>query len=240
MTRNEFLQKLADELRKNNITDIEEIISEYEQHFAFKMADGFSEEEIAAKLGNPAEISSQYESAGEDQGGEGRKAAATIGLFCIDIFAGAFFVLLMAWEVIMAAFSVCNAVVAICLIGSKSPWSLIPPMPRFPAVVLGFSLAALFVLSARGGVYFAAFIRQLMRSYGRFHQNTMAAATGRAVLPSLGIYPRLPAKINRRLRTVALVSAVLFTTCFVLGMIISMIMSGNLEFWHAWGWFGYK
>jgi len=41
MTRNEFLQKLADELRKNNITDIEEIISEYEQHFAFKMADGF-------------------------------------------------------------------------------------------------------------------------------------------------------------------------------------------------------
>ena len=240
MTRNEFLQKLADELRKNNITDIEEIISEYEQHFAFKMADGFSEEEIAAKLGNPAEISSQYESAGEDQGGEGRKAAATIGLFCIDIFAGAFFVLLMAWEVIMAAFSVCNAVVAICLIGGKSPWSLIPPMPRFPAVVLGFSLAALFVLSARGGVYFAAFIRQLMRSYGRFHQNTMAAATGRAVLPSLGIYPRLPAKINRRLRTVALVSAVLFTTCFVLGMIISMIMSGNLEFWHAWGWFGYK
>ena len=45
MTRNEFLSKLADELKKN-IGEIDDIISEYDQHFAFKLADGFSEEEI--------------------------------------------------------------------------------------------------------------------------------------------------------------------------------------------------
>ena len=42
ITRNEFLSKLSDELKKNNIADAADIVSEYEQHFAFKMADGFS------------------------------------------------------------------------------------------------------------------------------------------------------------------------------------------------------
>ena len=40
MTKNEFLTKLADELKKNRITDIDDIIDS-KQHFAFKMADGF-------------------------------------------------------------------------------------------------------------------------------------------------------------------------------------------------------
>jgi hypothetical protein len=37
-----------------------------------------------------------------------------------------------------------------------------------------------------------------------------------------------------------LISLAMFAAFFVLGMIISMIMTGALEFWHAWGWFGYK
>jgi len=240
MTRNEFLTKLADELKKNNITDADEIISEYEQHFAFKMADGFSEEEIATRLGNPVELASQFESHVENIKSGGKKVTTVLGLVFIDIFAGAFFVLLFAWEIIMAAFAVCNAVAAVCLSIGSSPWSLIPPMPYVPAIVFALSLTALFVLTTVGCIYFAAFIRQLMRSYGRFHKNTIAAASGNAVLPSLGIYPRLPAKTNRRIRAIAMISLILFTTCFVLGMILSMILSGSLEFWHAWGWFGYN
>jgi hypothetical protein len=239
MTKSEFLSKLAYELKKNNISDAHDIKSEYEQHFAFKTADGFSEEEIAAKLGDPAVLAAQFESANQDKRSPGRKAATIIGLGIIDFFAGAFFVLLIAWGIIMAAFSICTAVIGICLFSGNSPWTLIPNMPYWPGVVFGLSLAALSVLSAAGCVYFAAFIGQLMRSYGRFHKNTVAAASGNPVLPSLAIYPRLPAKTNRRIRSVALFSLALFTACFVLGMIISMISSGALEFWHAWGWFGY-
>lgn len=239
MTRNEFLSVLADELKKNRITEIDDIVSEYEQHFAFKMADGFSEEEIAAKLGNPAVLASQFESAGEVNMHRGKKVTTIIGLYIVDIFAGAFFILLMAWEVIMAVFSLCNAVVAVCLFSGISPWSLIPSIPYWPGIIFGLSLASLSVLSAAGSIYFAAFIRQLMCSYGRFHQNTIAASSGSAILPSLAINPRLPAKTNRRIRSVALISLAMFAAFFVLGMIISMIMTGALEFWHAWGWFGY-
>jgi uncharacterized membrane protein len=240
MTRNEFLTKLADELRKKSVADTDEIISEYEQHFAFKMADGFSEEEIAAKLGDPAVLASQFESDSEDRKRSGgRKVITIIGLSFIDIFVGCFYVLLIAWELIMAALAVCSAVIAVCLFGNISLWSIIPNMPQLPGVVFGVSLAALSVLSVMGCIYFAALIRQIMRSYGRFHQNSIAAASGKAVLPSIGVYPRLPARANRRIRTVALIALVLFTTCTVLAAIISIIASGALEFWHAWGWFGY-
>ena len=69
MTEKEYLAHLASELRKKGVADCEEIVSEYEQHFAFKRADGFSEEEIAAKLGSPASVAAQFER-GEKEGKE--------------------------------------------------------------------------------------------------------------------------------------------------------------------------
>lgn len=51
MIRNEFMTRLSAELRRNHVADAADIEEEYEQHFAFKLADGYSEEEIAAKLG---------------------------------------------------------------------------------------------------------------------------------------------------------------------------------------------
>ncbi|NLO39890.1 MAG: DUF1700 domain-containing protein [Ruminiclostridium sp.] len=120
MTRNEFLSKLTDELKKNNISDAADIVEEYEQHFAFKMADGFSEEEIAAKLGNPKAVASQFESGTEGKK-RGSNVITVIGLGIVDLFAGIFFVLLMVWEVIMAAISISCAVVAVCLLLNLNP-----------------------------------------------------------------------------------------------------------------------
>lgn len=239
MKRDEFLSKLKNELKKNNIID-DDIISEYEQHFAFKMADGFSEEEIAAKLGDPAVLAAQFENTNEDKKYGGKKTIAVIGLSFADFFTGIFFSLLIAWEAVMAVFSLANVVLAMCLFTGISPWSFIPPMPYWCGLVFGLSIVALAVLTAVGCIYFAAYIRQLMRSYGRFHHNIIAAASGNAVLPALAIHPKLPAKTNRRIRSVALFSLAVFAVCFVLGMIVSMISSGALEFWHAWGWFGYS
>lgn len=48
---------------------------EYEQHFVFKLADGYSEEEIAAKLGDPTALAAQFDAAA--QGGEKRSAVLT-------------------------------------------------------------------------------------------------------------------------------------------------------------------
>ena len=61
MTKNEFLSVLSSVLEKNQVSDAAEIIEEYKQHFSFKLADGYSEEEIATKLGNPEQLALQFE-----------------------------------------------------------------------------------------------------------------------------------------------------------------------------------
>lgn len=60
MTKNEFMTKLTLELKKLKIADFADIIEKYEQHFSFKLADGYSEEEIAAKLGDPITLAAQF------------------------------------------------------------------------------------------------------------------------------------------------------------------------------------
>ena len=239
MTKSEFLERLEKELKQNNISDVADIIEEYEQHFAFRLADGFSEEEIAAKLGDPAGISAQFSTDTEKKGRTGNKAVAAVGLCFTGLAAGVFFILLAAWGIVLAAFSICCAAVAGCLIAGLSPLSLIPSMPYGSAIVMGIAMAALAVLSAAGCVWFVVFLRQITRVYGRFHHNTMAAATGNPVFPPIALYPSFQPKTKRRLRRVALVSLSIFAASFVLGMAVSMLCAGSLEFWHTWKWFGY-
>lgn len=62
--------------------DIEDILGEYTQHFTLKMADGFSEEEIANKLEKPSAIAEQFsesERPGASKKGGG-KVVLAIGL----------------------------------------------------------------------------------------------------------------------------------------------------------------
>ena len=49
-----------------------DVVEEYQQHFAFKLADGYSEEEIAARLGDPVALAAQL---GEAEAGEKRHSA---------------------------------------------------------------------------------------------------------------------------------------------------------------------
>lgn len=239
MTKNEFLSTLSAMLTKKGISDAADIVNEYEQHFAFKLADGFSEEEIAAKLGNPAGIAAQYKKDNETKPYGGQRVITIIGLCFADLFAGMFFVLFAAWGVVMAAFSLACAAVSVCLIGGLDIYALIPPMPYWCGAIAGLSLAALAVLAAVGCIYYAAFLRQLLRSFGRFQHNALAASSGKATLPSLAFNPQISAKTNRRIRSIALISLVLFAVCFVITYIVCALSAGSLEFWHTWGWFGH-
>ena len=72
MTKNEFMTILSGELKKKNIPDALDIIDEYEKHFTFKMSDGYSEEEIAARLGDPAALASQFGESGAPREGKTR------------------------------------------------------------------------------------------------------------------------------------------------------------------------
>ncbi len=252
MNRHDYLERLRAKLQENNVGDIEEIVSEYDEHFTFKLADGHSEEEIAAKLGDPETLAEQFGSSGEErnspsgkpgsgkkEGGRsgGHKAIVVTGLIFADLFVGAFFITLAAWVFVMAAFTVTSFVIGVCLVGGLNVYSLLPPMPYWCAALFGLSFFGLSVLSAVGTVYCAAYTRQLSRAYGRFHRNCIASAAGKGALPPLPAHPNLGQKTHRRLRTVALVSLTVCAVFVIAAFAVSALSAGALGFWHAWGWF---
>jgi uncharacterized membrane protein len=56
MNRAHFMAQLRDGLAGLHHTDISEIVADYESHFADGAADGRSQEEVAAALGDPARL----------------------------------------------------------------------------------------------------------------------------------------------------------------------------------------
>jgi hypothetical protein len=93
------------------------------------------------------------------------------------------------------------------------------------------------VLTAVGTEYCWLYARQLLRSYCRWHRNTLATAGGDATLPQIPAHPQICAAKNRRMRKITLIALTVFVITFQSGFIIAMLTAGALEFWHAWGWF---
>ena len=180
MTKNEYISALGRELKRLGVADAGDVVEEYEQHFAFKSADGCSEEETAARLGDTAVLAAQFAGAG---GKESSGALTRLGLGVLWVFAALFFVLLAAWAVVMAAFTLACAACAVCLLTGIGVGGLIPDMPYLCAAVFAVALAALAVLSAVGTVYYLAFVRAVVRSWTRFACAARRAAPGRRCRP---------------------------------------------------------
>lgn len=233
MTKNEYLSRLGNELKRNNVADAEDILGEYEQHFAFKLADGYSEEEIAAKLGSPHAIAAQFE--GEKAGGRrssGGKVLTAIALSFAALFEASGYICFFAWVIGVAAASLASAAIGVCLVW-RIQTGLIPVMPYQSAALFGISLLAFAALLAAGAFYFFAFLKQMIKASVRWHKN-MGSDT---MLPPLPWSPQFSGKTRRTLRTVILWSVTVFGVFSVLGLVVSQFSSGTLEFWHKWGWF---
>lgn len=237
MTRAEYLEALSAALRKQHVSDVQDILSEYDDHFVCKLADGYSEEEISARLGDPAALAAQF--APIAAAPRTNKALTVIGLCFADVFASILLVLLAAFALVLAAFALVSVTTAVCLLCKLSPYGWIPPMPYGSALIFSIMLLALCALTVCGTIWFIAFLRQLVRAFSRFQRNAMAVANGSAPLPSLPIAPQFCPWNRRRLRTAAIIALMIFAATFVLGMFVSIVSAGSFQFWHVWGWFGY-
>ena len=235
MTKNEYLAALEKALKGRRIRDLAEVLSEYEQHFSLKIADGYSEEEIAARLEKPEILAEQFAQA-ED--GEKRGAGSLfvgLGVCFLSVFAAAFLVALFAWVAVMGAFALGSMGLGACLISAKDPLNLIPPMPYIGSLILGLSSVALSVLGGVGTAYSYLYARQLGRAYFRWARNKLDA--GRRAYPPLPLYPQLSAVFRRRLRGLALISLAAFGVSFIVGFAVLAGAAGSPGFWHVWHWF---
>lgn len=106
-----------------------------------KLADGFFEEEIAARLGDPAILAAQFdETERAPQKESGSKPLTVICLGFADVFAGLFFLLLAGFGIVLAAAALSFGVAAVCLLGGLNIHGLLPAMPYWCGVILGLSL----------------------------------------------------------------------------------------------------
>jgi uncharacterized membrane protein len=232
-----YLNELQNHLKSNNVEDIGEIVAEYDEHFTRKMADGYTEEEIAVKLGKPKEIAAQFASAGaKTERKKGRKLVIGTGLVFADIIVVSFFIVLFAWVIVLGAAAVSTVVYGIGLfIRPLLPEQLIifPYMPYIGGLIWGVTFIAFGVLMAVLTVYSWTLTMQLGRAYRRWHKNMMSDGK----YPPLPKHPMVKDVTRRKLRSVTLIALIALGISFIIGYIVLAASAGVLGFWHAWNWF---
>jgi len=248
MNKQEYLAALKKALKSAGISDCDDIIEEYSEHFDMKTADGFSEEEIAAKLASPEEIAGEYREIGAEAGDAkgGKKGSITGRIFkaCGAVLLGmavypTLFVLYV-WVFTFGIFALTSAITGIFMVSGlgqlmqESPYVHIPPMPYVSSLLLGISLLGLAVLSTAGAEYCRLYVTQMWKKYTRWNKNMLGKGPA---LPPLPLPPRVTPKKRRVMRTLILISLVVFIIALIAGTATSMIMAQSLEPWHTWGWF---
>ena len=96
MTQQEFLGCLSDALQANDAPDANRIIAVYEARFAFREADGFRTEVIAADLSDPTALAARFAQSADGLPRGKKKALTATGLGLIDLMAAAVYAL--TWE----------------------------------------------------------------------------------------------------------------------------------------------
>jgi hypothetical protein len=238
MKKAEFIKILTAALKERHISDLDEIVSEYSIFFDQKLADGHSEEEIASRLGDPKTISEQFEIE-SPRPVPIRKILVGIGMILPDFFVAWAFLLLFSWVIVMAAGAGSSLALGGFLLFDLNINNLIPAMPDLIRIIFGVVALELSVLFVIGTWFFWLFVRQLLRSFIRFHKNLLARAGSEGILPSIPIYPQLNAARKRRMRTFTLIVITVLVITILSGYLAAAVTADSLEFWHVWGWFGY-
>ena len=244
MDKREYLTALEKALKSAGVRDCADILEEYAEHFDMKAADGYGEEEIAAKLISPEEIAAQYKDIGSKGdadkavGGAAQKIVTVIGVIFADIIAASIFIMLYAWVFTFGVFSITAALTGVVMASGLNyliASVIIPEMPYICALLSGIALLALAVLSAIGTEYCRLYVTQILKVYSRWHKSTLCR--GRHISPPLPVHPVIPPKKRRTMRSAALISLVVFVIALIAALISMIIASGSIQPWHVWQWF---
>jgi len=239
MNKQAYLAALEKALKAKGVGDCADILEEYAEHFDMKTADGYGEEEIAARLGSPEEIAAQFEGMLSEQGDRaGSKIATGIGLFFAGILAGSLLLILYVWVFVLGVFALAGGVLGVmALTGQSAAFgiTLIPQMPFVSALLLGIALLVLGMLAAMGTEYCRLYTTQLLRVYARWHKAVRSGTL--RTMPPIQKYPAIAPKKRRIMRGMTLIVLVIFIITFIAGAISMMLIASSFEPWHVWNWF---
>jgi len=166
MNKREFLRKLK---RLLPVDERQEILNDYEEHFATGITDGKSEEAIARELGSPEEVAKEF-------GYEKAKLSpknivfAAIGLLFFDLLIGIaivaslFAVWISLWSVVLSLL-----VTGVALLIAMFFTAIIPPLPWYLCLTAGIAVLGLTGLFGVGMLYVTKYYFRAMAWYGSLH-----------------------------------------------------------------------
>ena len=233
MTKVDYLARLKKAL-EGKVDDLDDILAEYEEHFVRKLADGYSEEEVTARLESPEVLAGQFaEEGGRPLARKRDRAFAIVGLSLLSPLALVFIAALAVFVAFVGAAALAFLALGLCLATGLDPSGLIPPMPYAGSLLLGLSSSALALLSALGTIYSGLYLGQLWKAYFRWAGNLLVSSAR----PPLPMNPQLGAGTRRKLRTTILVALAVMGVSFVAGFAVMAACAGSPGFWHVWHWF---
>lgn len=125
----------------------------------------------------------------------------------------------------------CGAV-GLWLLFGGNPGGFVP-MPGGCGAAFGLSAVALCV-------YFYRFLGQLCRPTDAFTTMLWLPPAANRSCPPCPCIPSFPLRPAAVCVSLPYWPFAIFALCGALGMALSMFYAGAIEFWHAWGWFGYS
>lgn len=244
MTKKEYLKQLEKALKRNGVPDIDDIINEYSQHFDCKIAEGHSEEEIAAKLEAPSEIAVQFNLNEDEVHSTPKKSSAT--KWIINCIMPILSIVNFSFVISMVCYGICAVASSIAVLLSglaivvgnifPLPHGLsVPTMPIAASILICISLIAFAVLLFLSGIIIFKLGIHFFAAFYRFWYNSVSSNPKGKLN-----FPRFKEKTKKVMSITAIVAALIFLLFSIAAYIYLASFTGSIEFWHALGWFEKK
>ncbi|MFA5526708.1 MAG: DUF1700 domain-containing protein [Acholeplasmataceae bacterium] len=213
MTKDQFIDALRQGLKKHHVTDIDDIIEDYEDYYREQQALGKSEQEIAHRLGDIKRIIADYGTTKTHQ-------KRWFDIVAISFLALPLLIILYGLLITFIASSVTTWAIAIYYLFNVSTFEFMPSIPT--GIHLGYVVwmlaTSVFFLSL--SIRFVATLKSMTQQY-------MVKQTIR-----IGDY-----HIKPIFQKLFIYSMIISLVVLVIVFILSVIHAQSFEFWHAWGWF---
>lgn len=183
MTRNEFIKRLKAGLKGMPQDEIDDMVADYEEHFDAGLAEGRSEEEVAAALGNPSRLARELRfeagyrnwEAGRSPSSAWAAIIAFMGLATIDIL----ILLPIVLPIIGVVVGLFVAVIAIFISGGFA--LIVGPFSGFPggwlvAILAGLGLMSAAVAAGALLTLVSIWIVNALMWFGRLHYRVIEPA----------------------------------------------------------------
>lgn len=178
MKKKDFLKELKSNLKKLEKKEIEEIISDYNEHFDIGTSEGRSEIEISKSLGNPKKLAKQLVANHYVKKAKEKKTIKNVLRAIFAVLTLSFFNLVFVLAPTLAIFGVLIALgvtaITLTLVGIIAPITVLLGIFQMGTTILGgtlvlISIATFGILLLIGVYYLTKLFAKLILKYLKFN-----------------------------------------------------------------------